>query len=334
MDPGEQITGTRDEHYDIISVLYHVLKGAENCDTYALDAEAAGDERLANFFREAQETQIELAERAKERLGILEVPPEPEVAPDIPPESGVTPGAMAGGVPPEGEATPGDMAGGRLQEGGLGPGDMAGGIPPQTPDVEPGRATSPVGAAAPTGGPSDTFGDVPPEVPPESPLGGGAARDVAPEDIPPRPEEVRANEVGASAEGAPSMTDAPRTSPGAAAPPPDERFIAEPRSTSPEESLRRETSPEHRPEEAPPAGLTEDEVEAGGVPPGSEPDIPPPQIPVASPPEEDPEEPARTRREQPAARRIEGEKQPEEEKGLLDKAKDKLDEARDRLTGQ
>ncbi len=45
MDPGEQITGTRDEHYNVISVLYHVLKGAENCDTYALDAEAAGDDQ-------------------------------------------------------------------------------------------------------------------------------------------------------------------------------------------------------------------------------------------------------------------------------------------------
>jgi len=334
MDPGEQITGTRDEHYDVISVLYHVLKGAENCDTYALDAEAAGDERLASFFREAQETQIELAERAKERLGILEVPPEPEVAPDIPPESGVTPGAMAGGIPPEGAATPGDMAGETLQEGGLGPGDMAGGIPPQTPDVEPGRATSPLGATTPAGGPPDTFGDVPPEVPPEAPLGGGAARDVAPEDIPPRPEEVRANEVGASGEEASLKTDVPRTSPGAAAPPPDERFVAEPRGMSPEGSLPRETSPERRPQEASSAGLAEDEVEAGGVPPGSEPDIPPPQIPVASPPEEDPDEPSRTGPEQPAARRTEGEGHPEEEKGLLDKARDKLDEARDRLTGQ
>jgi hypothetical protein len=329
MDPGEQITGTRDEHYDLISVLYHVLKGAENCDTYALDAEAAGDERLASFFREAQETQIELAERAKERLGILEVPPEPELAPDIPPESGIPPGATVGGMPSGSEATPGEVAGGTLQEGGLGPGDMAGGIPPQTPDIEPGRATSPVGAAAPAGGPPDTFGDVPPEVPPESPLGSGATRDVAPEDIPPRPEEVRANEVGASAGEASPMTDASRTSPGSAAPPPDERFIAEPRGKLPEESLQRATSPERRPQEAPPAGLAEDEVEAGGAPPSSEPDIPPPQIPVASPPEVDPEEPARTRPEQPAARRTEG-----DEKGLLDKAKDKLDEARDRLTGQ
>jgi hypothetical protein len=39
MDPGEQTAGTRDEHYDLISTLYHALKGAEACDAYALDAE-------------------------------------------------------------------------------------------------------------------------------------------------------------------------------------------------------------------------------------------------------------------------------------------------------
>ena len=54
MDYGERTTGTRDEHYNLISVLYHALHGAENCDRYASDAEIAGDERLAAFFREAQ----------------------------------------------------------------------------------------------------------------------------------------------------------------------------------------------------------------------------------------------------------------------------------------
>ena len=90
MDPGEKrITGTRDEHYDLIAVLYHALQGAETEEAYALDAEAAGDEQLASFFREAQDTHRHLAERAKELLGILEVPPEPEVAPEIPLEGEV-----------------------------------------------------------------------------------------------------------------------------------------------------------------------------------------------------------------------------------------------------
>ncbi len=70
MDPGEQSTGTRDEQYNLVSVLYHALHGAENCEVYAVDAEAAGDERLSTFFREAQAAQVETAERAKELLGI------------------------------------------------------------------------------------------------------------------------------------------------------------------------------------------------------------------------------------------------------------------------
>jgi hypothetical protein len=76
MDYGEQTTGTRDEHYNLVSVLYHALSGADSCDRYALDAEAAGDERLAAFFREGQVLQTELAERAKGLLGIIEPPPE------------------------------------------------------------------------------------------------------------------------------------------------------------------------------------------------------------------------------------------------------------------
>jgi hypothetical protein len=102
VDPGEQTTGTRDEHYNLISVLYHALQGADTCNTYALDAEAAGDERLVGFFREAGMMQAQIAERAKGMLGITEAPSE-------------------GGVPPE------DAAGGIL------PGDIAGGMPPDTP---------------------------------------------------------------------------------------------------------------------------------------------------------------------------------------------------------
>ncbi len=76
MDYGQQTTGTRDEHYNLISVLYHALTGADTCDRYALDAETAGDERLMAFFRETQVMQSQIAERAKGLLGILEPPPE------------------------------------------------------------------------------------------------------------------------------------------------------------------------------------------------------------------------------------------------------------------
>ncbi len=116
MDPGEQTTGTSDEYYNLISVLYYALKDAQSCDGYALDAEAAGDEWLAGFFREAQAMQTGLAERAKVHLGILEVPPEPGIRPeglvpsdaapgDVPPATGVP------RTPPEDvpEGTPADV---------------------------------------------------------------------------------------------------------------------------------------------------------------------------------------------------------------------------------
>jgi hypothetical protein len=97
MDRGEHTTGTRDEHYNLVSVLYHALHGAENCDLYAADAEAVGDERLAAFFREVQAMQSQIAERAKGLLGILEPPP----------EFGVEPGTISGGARPP---TPGYRA--------------------------------------------------------------------------------------------------------------------------------------------------------------------------------------------------------------------------------
>lgn len=57
-------TGTSDATYDLISVAYHSLQGAENCVKYEKDAQ--GDE--AAFFKEAQQKQRELADRAKKLL--------------------------------------------------------------------------------------------------------------------------------------------------------------------------------------------------------------------------------------------------------------------------
>src|SRR5215218_95873 len=70
MDPAEQTTGSRDEHYNLIAVLYHALHGAENCEVYSTDAEAASRDDQAAFFREARDIQRELADRAKGLLGI------------------------------------------------------------------------------------------------------------------------------------------------------------------------------------------------------------------------------------------------------------------------
>jgi hypothetical protein len=98
-DFGERTTGTKDEHYNLISVLYHALHGADNCDHYALDAEASGDERLAAFFREAQAAQVRIAERGKELLGIVQSPPEFDAAPE--PSS-----SRGSGIPPVTEVPP------------------------------------------------------------------------------------------------------------------------------------------------------------------------------------------------------------------------------------
>jgi hypothetical protein len=78
IDYWEQTTGTRYEHYNLISVLYHALNDADTCDRYALDAETTGDERLVAFSRETQVMQS-IAEHAKGLLGILE--PRPSSAP-------------------------------------------------------------------------------------------------------------------------------------------------------------------------------------------------------------------------------------------------------------
>ncbi len=121
MDSGEQTTGTRDEHFNLVSVLYHSLQGADHLEVYIFDAETSGDERLAAFLREAQAMYIQIADRAKGLLGI----------PETPATGGVPPGAISGGIPPE-EAPPGDAAGG------MSPGDMAGGMPPDPGDAPSG----------------------------------------------------------------------------------------------------------------------------------------------------------------------------------------------------
>jgi rubrerythrin len=64
----EQKTGTPNPVYDILSVMYHALQGAETYDRYIADAEERGDDDLADFFREVQERNREVAHRAKKLL--------------------------------------------------------------------------------------------------------------------------------------------------------------------------------------------------------------------------------------------------------------------------
>jgi hypothetical protein len=63
-----RITGERDATYNLISVVYHALKAAEACAQYIRDAEANGDEQLAQFFEEVRGSHIELAQEAKQFL--------------------------------------------------------------------------------------------------------------------------------------------------------------------------------------------------------------------------------------------------------------------------
>ncbi len=62
-------TGSSNEQYNLVSVLYHSLEGAATYEQYIQDAQQAGDNDLANFFQEVKDTNSRLAQRAKELLG-------------------------------------------------------------------------------------------------------------------------------------------------------------------------------------------------------------------------------------------------------------------------
>ncbi len=61
-------TGTKDVTYNLISVIYHALQGAETYGQYVQDAEHAGDNDTARFFREILQEEQRRAERAKDML--------------------------------------------------------------------------------------------------------------------------------------------------------------------------------------------------------------------------------------------------------------------------
>jgi hypothetical protein len=64
----EQKTGTPNPVYDIVSVMYHALQGAETYDRYIADAQQRGDDELADFFGEVQARNRDVAHRAKDLL--------------------------------------------------------------------------------------------------------------------------------------------------------------------------------------------------------------------------------------------------------------------------
>jgi hypothetical protein len=62
------ITGTKDKDYNIIWFTEACLSNALRLETYVQDAERAGDNELAEFFRRAQHESRKGAEQAKELL--------------------------------------------------------------------------------------------------------------------------------------------------------------------------------------------------------------------------------------------------------------------------
>lgn len=61
-------TGTSNTTYNLTSVLYHALQGAETYDRYIHDAEQQQDNDLAQFFREVQQAEKQRAQRAQQLL--------------------------------------------------------------------------------------------------------------------------------------------------------------------------------------------------------------------------------------------------------------------------
>ena len=62
-------TGTRDVTYNLISLIYHALQGAETSLIYEQDAENSGDRAAAALFHDAHQSYREFADRAKTLLG-------------------------------------------------------------------------------------------------------------------------------------------------------------------------------------------------------------------------------------------------------------------------
>ena len=67
-DNSQGDTGTRDITYDLVSVIYHALQGAETTALYIADAEQEGNQELVQFFTEAKEEYQRRGDRAKELL--------------------------------------------------------------------------------------------------------------------------------------------------------------------------------------------------------------------------------------------------------------------------
>ncbi|HEY9404935.1 MAG TPA: hypothetical protein VIQ24_19940 [Pyrinomonadaceae bacterium] len=62
-------TGTQDTTYNLLSIIYHALQGAETYEKYINDAEQSGDTELAQYFRDVRDQNVRRAEQGKQLLG-------------------------------------------------------------------------------------------------------------------------------------------------------------------------------------------------------------------------------------------------------------------------
>lgn len=58
-------TGTRDITYDLVSVIYHALQGAQTYSQYVQDAVNEGDQEAADFLQELIGEEQKWADKAK-----------------------------------------------------------------------------------------------------------------------------------------------------------------------------------------------------------------------------------------------------------------------------
>jgi len=64
-------TGFSDVMYDLISVQYHALKGGHDYGQYVRDAENAGKQEIADFFRKVMEEDSQRAAQCHKYLAQL-----------------------------------------------------------------------------------------------------------------------------------------------------------------------------------------------------------------------------------------------------------------------
>jgi hypothetical protein len=103
---GEGATGTPNTIYDLASVLYHTLDAGSSYDQYVRDAEEAGDQELAEFFRVLRDEDARRADYAQELLARRTPTGGARTEAVARPREGTTAGIPPSSpVPPQGQGT-------------------------------------------------------------------------------------------------------------------------------------------------------------------------------------------------------------------------------------